>query len=953
MAELERVTAVFTAEFRQLQTAFDKIASQARRTALSVSAAFKKAGEELEKIGRKLAITLTAPLTALAGGATKFSADFETQMQSIVGLVGDSQEQVDAWAKELIRLGPQLGRTPIELARGLYSVRSSGVDAARSMDVLTASAKASAAGLGTVADVAKVVTAAVNTWEAEGLTAAEAVDILTQTINKGAIEVDELVGSLGQVLGTAQAAGASFNDVGAALAVMSLQGLPAAEAVTSLNSVLTAMLGSGPAAVEALKEMGTSTQELRAIVAGPGGLLEALTLIASRTDGNSEAIRLAIPNIRALRAVLSITGQDAAKVADIFEALRNSTGATDKAFAAIALTTEFKFRAATSALQGTLITVGDVLKASVNDVLDRTVRILQAATEWFANLSAESRKFLIWAGAIAAALGPALVAIGLISQGIGLAARALALFLVPFRAVIGFILRQIGLLAAAFATWPVAAGAAFAAVLGAAYLFRRTIVAFFTGLGKAIGFAFEQAFHNYLVVPFIEATNFIIRTINSIPQLFGASGLGELTVPKLIEGDPGDLFGDAISDAGEQARQDLANIKKDLAAFGDDALNVIKGVLPAGLVGLIFGGPDVSRLGALGPIGLTNLSFDALQDGLNRAKAEIDKLAGTGTGGPAKADILPPGPSRQEAVNAQLERAAQLTLDLRTAQEAYNDALLSFGQLREDGLITEETYRRALARSKAELDEQAETLLGDLRTAQEVYEQRLIALSRALADGTIEWHEFQRAAAAAQKTLYDATKQTDDLGFKVEDLGLTFTSAFEDAVIAGNDLRDVLRGLAEDLARLFLRKGITEPIFGAIGGLDLGSLIASAFGFGGATLPTGGVHGTPIPGRAHGGPVSAGVPYVVGEMGRRELFVPNVDGRIVPGGAAGGGPPRVEVNVYAPPGSTVRQERQKGPDLERLNVYVDQATARNLRPGTQTFRALRNQFGVAPQLIER
>ena len=47
------------------------------------------------------------------------------------------------------------------------------------------------------------------------------------------------------------------------------------------------------------------------------------------------------------------------------------------------------------------------------------------------------------------------------------------------------------------------------------------------------------------------------------------------------------------------------------------------------------------------------------------------------------------------------------------------------------------------------------------------------------------------------------------------------------------------------------------------------------------------------PGRASGGPVAAGQPYIVGEK-RPELFVPNTAGRIVPripsvAGLAGGG----------------------------------------------------------------
>ena len=43
-----------------------------------------------------------------------------------------------------------------------------------------------------------------------------------------------------------------------------------------------------------------------------------------------------------------------------------------------------------------------------------------------------------------------------------------------------------------------------------------------------------------------------------------------------------------------------------------------------------------------------------------------------------------------------------------------------------------------------------------------------------------------------------------------------------------------------------------------------------------------------LPGRAAGGSVSGGTPYMVGERGRPEVFVPNQTGRVVPAERFGG-----------------------------------------------------------------
>jgi hypothetical protein len=139
-----------------------------------------------------------------------------------------------------------------------------------------------------------------------------------------------------------------------------------------------------------------------------------------------------------------------------------------------------------------------------------------------------------------------------------------------------------------------------------------------------------------------------------------------------------------------------------------------------------------------------------------------------------------------------------------------------------------------------------------------------------------------------QKKAKDAA---DEMKRTAEDLGMTFTSAFEDAVIAGKGLREVLKGILEDIARIVLREGVTSPAKGFLGDLFSGIIGSVVGGGGGGIIEAGSM-------RAAGGPVSAHTPYLVGEKGP-ELFVPETAGSIVPnmpgraatamaGGGAGG-----------------------------------------------------------------
>lgn len=101
----------------------------------------------------------------------------------------------------------------------------------------------------------------------------------------------------------------------------------------------------------------------------------------------------------------------------------------------------------------------------------------------------------------------------------------------------------------------------------------------------------------------------------------------------------------------------------------------------------------------------------------------------------------------------------------------------------------------------------------------------------------------------AVKALFGVTDERLEKTRSVaEELGLTFTSAFEDAVVGGKNLSQVLKGLQQDLLRIVLRKTVTEPLGGFVSkqlGNLLGSILPSFDGGGytGTGPRTGGLDG--------------------------------------------------------------------------------------------------------------
>jgi len=141
----------------------------------------------------------------------------------------------------------------------------------------------------------------------------------------------------------------------------------------------------------------------------------------------------------------------------------------------------------------------------------------------------------------------------------------------------------------------------------------------------------------------------------------------------------------------------------------------------------------------------------------------------------------------------------------------------------------------------------------------------------------------------------DKIREADDAA---RQLGLTFSSAMEDAIVGGKGLSDVLKGVRDDIRRLAVRKSITEPLITALfGGKD--SSGASTSGL--LSDAIGALFGGP---KALGGPVTGGTTYLVGERGP-ELFTPKQRGTIIPNNALGGGGVSLTLNVAS---GVTRQE---------------------------------------------
>jgi len=263
-----------------------------------------------------------------------------------------------------------------------------------------------------------------------------------------------------------------------------------------------------------------------------------------------------------------------------------------------------------------------------------------------------------------------------------------------------------------------------------------------------------------------------------------------------------------------------------------------------------------------------------------------------------------------------------------------------------------------IAEQNQRLDDLGNQLRNDLNPAWARYQERMQNLRTALDANRISQREFNELAQQAGQTLNEQADQGTEglrrMQQAADQLGFTFSSAFEDAIVQGENLSSVLQGLLQDIQRIIIRQAVTKPLGNAFSGAisdGLGSVFSGFFGGGGSTggaaVPTsqGGL-GQPLPTFAEGG-ITRG-PSLAGERGP-EAVVPLPGNRRIPVEMRGGGDVNVQIINQGQPAEVERTERRVQPDGKtQLKVFLRSEMKNAVNDGSLD-KPLETNFGLSRQ----
>jgi TP901 family phage tail tape measure protein len=251
------------------------------RSASSTERTLAKLGQTAVKAGAAMAAGLAVGL----GESAKKAAAFQSEMTRISTQAGGTAKDVQVLSDAVLKLGTSTQQGPQHLAESLYHLKSVGMDNVQAMKALKESSDLAAVGHANLEETTNALAGAWRTGIKGATSFHEAVSTVNAIIGAGNMSMDQFNAAIGTgILPSAKTFGLSMKQVGAALALMTDEGIDSASAATRLRMSFSLLGAPSKAAEKQLGKIGLTGLNLADAMRGPKGLIGAIGLLKEHLD---------------------------------------------------------------------------------------------------------------------------------------------------------------------------------------------------------------------------------------------------------------------------------------------------------------------------------------------------------------------------------------------------------------------------------------------------------------------------------------------------------------------------------------------------------------------------------------------------------------------------------------------------------------------------------------------
>lgn len=396
-----------------------KLAGQFKETGDKLQEAGKKIGDigkNLKDYGKTLSMKVTAPIVGFGTLSVKNFAEAESAWARYARTAGKSQEDLQNIMNDGVKIAKDTVYSSQEVAEMMEYMALAGWSSEDSLSSLNNMLKfVTASGLdaGLASDI---VTDNLTAFGLEMSETDRLMNVMLKTQSATNTSTEQLAGAYSNAAATAGALGYSVEDTSIALGLLANSGLKGEQAGTKLRSVLTSLNTASESQKQILQDLGVEMFNVdgttKPLMETIGSLREKFATLTEEEKINYANKLVGKNNVNAFMIMMNASNEE---VNNATAAIKGHDDALTEMSNVMGETTEFKLKE----LKKTFGEMTQEIGAQVVPILLQVTEKLKGWIQAFSELDEGTKKFIVKAGLIAAAVGPVLIVVGSMISGIG------------------------------------------------------------------------------------------------------------------------------------------------------------------------------------------------------------------------------------------------------------------------------------------------------------------------------------------------------------------------------------------------------------------------------------------------------------------------------------------------------------------------------------------------------
>jgi len=443
--------------YRAMMDAASRQTDKFQKTIKSVNSRVRAAGQTATRFGRLLTIGLTLPLLAIGALSVREFARFDQAMTQSTSIMKVTAQETENMRQVALSLSGSVVQGPSDLAQSYFFLASAGLDAAQSIAALPQVAAFATAG---AFDMTLATDLLTDAQSALGLTSKDAAknllgmsqvsDVLVKANTLANASVQQFSEALTNTAGaTLKNFNKSMEEGVAVLAAYADQGVKANIAGTNLTRVTLLLQKAALDNAKAHKKLGFAVFDNEGKMNNYANIIEQLETITKGMSDELKSSTLAQLGFtaRVQNAILPLIGASA-KIKEYEKELRDAGGTTGKVADRQMRSFSNQMSIMKNQVSTLAIAIGELLAPGILLFNNRLKPLIAA----FLKFDAATKRLIIGAAVILAALGPTLIFFGLLTNAVlvlsGVAAKLITIAILPLSLAFNLLARTGALLLA-------------------------------------------------------------------------------------------------------------------------------------------------------------------------------------------------------------------------------------------------------------------------------------------------------------------------------------------------------------------------------------------------------------------------------------------------------------------------------------------------------------------------